>query len=425
LIKSELTSGAPCSVTLDDSDELRSFRDRFLIPKSEDGKEVIYFAGNSLGLQPKAVRAYIEQELADWERYAVEGHTKAKNPWMPYHEFLTPQTAMIVGALEEEVVNMNTLTANLHFMFVSFYRPDNKRNKILIESMSFPSDYYAVESQIRFHGYDPADCIIEAKPREGDSTIRTEDIEKIIEVKGEEIALIWLGGVNYYTGQAFEFKKITDAAHAKGITVGFDLAHAAGNLKLELHNWNVDFAAWCNYKYLNGGPGAIGGCFVHQKHLRDAAIPKFLGWWGHDKQSRFLMKHNFIPIPTAESWQVSNPPVFQLAALKASLDIFAEAGMQNLRDKSEGLTGYLEHLIESIHSDSIEIITPKDPDQRGCQLSLRIKNNGKSLFRELTDRNVICDWREPDVIRVAPVPLYNTFDDVWKFSEILKDILNT
>ncbi len=425
MIKSELTSGAPCSVTLDDSDELRSFRDRFLIPKSEDGKEVIYFAGNSLGLQPKAVRAYIEQELADWERYAVEGHTKAKNPWMPYHEFLTPQTAMIVGALEEEVVNMNTLTANLHFMFVSFYRPDNKRNKILIESMSFPSDYYAVESQIRFHGYDPADCIIEAKPREGDSTIRTEDIEKIIEVKGEEIALIWLGGVNYYTGQAFEFKKITDAAHAKGITVGFDLAHAAGNLKLELHNWNVDFAAWCNYKYLNGGPGAIGGCFVHQKHLRDAAIPKFLGWWGHDKQSRFLMKHNFIPIPTAESWQVSNPPVFQLAALKASLDIFAEAGMQNLRDKSEGLTGYLEHLIESIHSDSIEIITPKDPDQRGCQLSLRIKNNGKSLFRELTDRNVICDWREPDVIRVAPVPLYNTFDDVWKFSEILKDILNT
>ena len=425
MIKSELTSGAPCSVTLDDSDELRSFRDRFLIPKSEDGKEVIYFAGNSLGLQPKAVRAYIEQELADWERYAVEGHTKAKNPWMPYHEFLTPQTAMIVGALEEEVVNMNTLTANLHFMFVSFYRPDNKRNKILIESMSFPSDYYAVESQIRFHGYDPADCIIEAKPREGDSTIRTEDIEKIIEVKGEEIALIWLGGVNYYTGQAFEFKKITDAAHAKGITVGFDPAHAAGNLKLELHNWNVDFAAWCNYKYLNGGPGAIGGCFVHQKHLRDAAIPKFLGWWGHDKQSRFLMKHNFIPIPTAESWQVSNPPVFQLAALKASLDIFAEAGMQNLRDKSEGLTGYLEHLIESIHSDSIEIITPKDPDQRGCQLSLRIKNNGKSLFRELTDRNVICDWREPDVIRVAPVPLYNTFDDVWKFSEILKDILNT
>ncbi len=420
-----MTSGANCSVTLDDSDELRSFRERFLIPKSADGNEVIYFAGNSLGLQPKTVRSYIEQELLDWEQHAVEGHTKAKNPWMPYHEFLTPQTAMIAGALEEEVVNMNTLTANLHFMFVSFYRPDNIRKKILIEHKSFPSDYYAVESQIRFHGYDPKDCIIEANPRVGEDIIRTEDIEKIIDERGEEIALIWLGGVNYYTGQAFEFERITNAAHAKGITVGFDLAHAAGNLKLELHNWNVDFAAWCNYKYLNGGPGAIGGCFVHQRHLRDSSIPKFVGWWGHDKQSRFLMEHNFIPIPTAESWQVSNPPVFQLASLKASLDIFAEAGMQKLRDKSEGLTGYLEHLIESIHSDAIEIITPKNPEQRGCQLSLRIKNNGKSLFNELTKRNVICDWREPDVIRVAPVPLYNTFDDVWKFSEILKDILNS
>ncbi len=420
-----MTSGANCSVTLDDSDELRSFRERFLIPKSADGNEVIYFAGNSLGLQPKTVRSYIEQELLDWEQHAVEGHTKAKNPWMPYHEFLTPQTAMIAGALEEEVVNMNTLTANLHFMFVSFYRPDNIRKKILIEHKSFPSDYYAVESQIRFHGYDPKDCIIEANPREGEDIIRTEDIEKIIDERGEEIALIWLGGVNYYTGQAFEFERITKAAHAKGITVGFDLAHAAGNLKLELHNWNVDFAAWCNYKYLNGGPGAIGGCFVHQRHLRDSSIPKFVGWWGHDKQSRFLMEHKFIPIPTAESWQVSNPPVFQLASLKASLDIFAEAGMQKLRDKSEGLTGYLEYLIESIHSDTIEIITPKNPEQRGCQLSLRIKNNGKSLFNELTKRNVICDWREPDVIRVAPVPLYNTFDDVWKFSEILKDILNS
>jgi kynureninase len=418
-----LTHDKPCYKILDESDDLRSFREKFLIPKTADGSDVIYFAGNSLGLQPRTVRSYIEQELKDWELYAVEGHSKAKNPWMPYHEFLTPQTAIIMGALPEEVVNMNALTTNLHFMFVSFYRPSGKRKKILIESMSFPSDYYAVESQIKFHRNDPAECIIEAKPREGESCIRTEDIDKIINEQGEEIALIWLGGINYYTGQAFEFEKLTKAAHAKGITIGFDLAHAAGNLKLELHNWNVDFAVWCNYKYLNGGPGAIGGCFVHEKHLRDESLPKFLGWWGHDKKTRFLMEHKYVPIPTVESWQVSNPPVLQLASLKASLDIFAEAGMDNLRSKSEGLTEYLEHLIESVHSENIEIITPKDPNQRGCQLSLRIKKNGKSLFNELMARNVICDWREPDVIRVAPVPLYNTFEDVFKFSEIIKEVL--
>jgi kynureninase len=424
LTNSDNSVDKPSFEVLDNSDLLKAFREKFLIPKAADGKEVIYFAGNSLGLQPKSARTYIEQELKDWEQYAVEGHAKAKTPWMPYHEFLTPQTAMIVGALPEEVVNMNTLTANLHFMFVSFYRPKGNRKKILIEAMSFPSDYYAVESQIRYHGFDPAECIIEAGPRINESSIRTEDIERIIEDHCDEIALIWLGGVNYYTGQAFEFEKLTRAAHEKGIIIGFDLAHAAGNLELQLHNWNVDFAVWCNYKYLNGGPGAIGGCFVHEKHLRDESLPKFLGWWGHDKKTRFLMEHKYVPIPTVESWQVSNPPVFQLASLKASLDIFAEAGIDKLRSKSEALTEYLEQLIESVHSENIEIITPKDPGQRGCQLSLRIKKNGKSLFNELMSRNVICDWREPDVVRVAPVPLYNTFEDVFKFSEIIKDILN-
>ncbi|MBK6876131.1 MAG: kynureninase [Ignavibacteria bacterium] len=424
MTNSDNSAHKPCFEALDNSDDLKAFREKFLIPKSADGKDVIYFAGNSLGLQPKSVRTYIEQELKDWEQYAVEGHTKAKNPWMPYHEFLTPQTAMIVGALPEEVVNMNTLTANLHFTFVSFYRPKGIRKKILIEAMAFPSDYYAVESQIRYHGFDPAECIIEVKPRANESSIRTEDIESMIEDHCDEIALIWLGGINYYTGQAFEFEKLTKAAHDKGITIGFDLAHAAGNLELELHNWNVDFAVWCNYKYLNGGPGAIGGCFVHEKHLRDESLPKFLGWWGHDKKKRFLMEHKYIPIPTVESWQVSNPPVFQLASLKASLDIFAEAGIENLRSKSEGLTGYLEHLIESVHSENVEIITPNDPQQRGCQLSLRIKKSGKSLYNELMSRNVICDWREPDVIRVAPVPLYNSFEDVYNFSEIIKEVLN-
>lgn len=406
------------------SGNLNRFRDKFLIPKDSSGKDVIYFAGNSLGLQPKSVRQYIEQELNDWEQFAVEGHIKAKNPWMPYHEFLALQTANVVGALPEEVVNMNSLTTNLHLMFVSFYRPDSNRNKILIEEKSFPSDYYAVESQIRFHGFDPADCMIEAKAREGEDHIRTDDLLALIEERKDEIALIWLSGVNYYTGQAFEMDKITAFAHRFGITVGFDLAHAAGNLLLKLHDWNVDFAVWCNYKYLNGGPGAIGGCFVHQRHHANSSFPKFLGWWGHDKQTRFLMGHKFIPIQTAESWQLSNPPIFQLASLRASLDIFEEAGMQCLRAESESMTAYLEKLIEEFHSSRISIITPADKDQRGCQLSLRINNNGKELFDKLIENNVICDWREPDVIRVAPVPLYNTFDDVKTFSDILKGLLN-
>lgn len=407
---------------LDDADTLKSYRNRFLIPQDTNGEDILYFAGNSLGLQPKSVREYVEQELSDWEKHAVEGHAKARNPWLPYHEFLTEQTAGVVGALPEEVVNMNSLTSNLHFMFVSFYRPDKRRNKILIEAKSFPSDYYAVESQIRFHGFDPSECIVVAGPREGEETIRTEDILDLIGRHSEDLALVWLGGVNYYTGQAFDMKRITGKAHEHGITVGFDLAHAAGNLKLELHEWNVDFAVWCNYKYLNGGPGAIGACFVHKRHLKDASLPKFLGWWGHDKSTRFLMEHKFKPIPTVESWQVSNPPILQLASLKASLDIFAEAGMETLRKKSTELTAYLEHLIITIHSSNIKIITPADPEQRGCQLSLSIADNGKKLYKSLLERNIICDWREPDVIRVAPVPLYNTFSDIFRFSESLREL---
>lgn len=404
---------------LDLLDPLKHYREKFFIPKQKNGDDVIYFAGNSLGLEPKTVRAYVEQELKDWETLAVEGHTEAKNPWLPYHEFLTEQTARLVGAKPEEVVNMNSLTANLHLLFVSFYRPTKERHKILIESNAFPSDHYAVQSQIKFHGYDVEESLIEMKPRNGENKIRTEDIEELIEKEGDSIALIWFAGVNYYSGQAFDMKRITEAGHKKNITVGFDLAHATGNLLLQLHDWKVDFGVWCNYKYMNGGPGAIGGAYVHEKHLKDNSLPKFLGWWGHDKQTRFLMKHKYIPIPTVESWQVSNPPILQLASLKASLNIFDEAGMKNLRAKSEQLTSYLEFLINESKKDNIEIITPSEKNERGCQLSLRIKKNGKQLHQQLNDIGVICDWREPDVIRVAPVPLYNTFEDVFKFSEIL------
>ncbi len=407
---------------LDSSDFLKLYRDKFYIPKTQGGKDVIYFAGNSLGLEPKTVRGYVEQELLDWETMGVEGHNHAKTPWMPYHEFLTEQTAVLVGALPEEVVNMNSLSVNLHLMMVSFYRPTSKRNKILIEANAFPSDHYAVQSQIKFHGYDPVTSLIEMKPREGEFTIRTEDILEYIEREGDSVALIMFAGVNYYTGQAFEFEKIISAGHKKGCIVGFDHAHGAGNLLLKLHDWNCDFAVWCSYKYLNGGPGAIAGAFVHKKHLLDMTIPKFWGWWGQDKATRFLMHHNFQPIPTVESWQLSNPPILQLAALRASLNIFYEAGMAALRQKSELLTGFMEYLINENSNGIIEIITPKNINERGCQLSLRAISGGKELHRRLNENGVVCDWREPDVIRVAPVPLYNTFMDVWNFVKMLNSM---
>jgi kynureninase len=407
------------ALELDAKDELRSYRNEFHIPLQKNGEEHIYMCGNSLGLQPKRTKEFLNQELDDWATFGVEGHFHAKNPWLPYHEFLAESYAKIVGAKNSEVVAMNTLTVNLHLMMVSFYRPTQKRHKIIIEGDAFPSDIYAVESQIKHHGFLPESSLIKLRPRDGESAIRTEDISAIIEREGDEIALIMLGGVNYYTGQVFDFEKITKIAHNKGINVGFDLAHAAGNIKLELHKWGVDFAVWCSYKYLNSGPGSVAGAFVHEKH-HNAILPRFAGWWGHNKEDRFKMPDKFNPIISAEGWQLSNPPILSLAAIRASLSIFDEVGMDKLVSKSKKLTDYLVFLLNSIESDRIEIITP---EERGCQLSIRVNNGDKKLFDSITVNGVIADWREPDVIRVAPIPLYNSFQDVFDFYSLLKEEL--
>lgn len=421
---------------LDATDPIRAFKSRFHIPNFSEGNEVIYLTGNSLGLQPKTTRKYIEEELDDWARLGVEGHLHARHPWLPYHEFVTEPMSRVVGALPGETIVMNSLTVNLHLMMVSFYRPSGNRRKIVIEKGAFPSDQYAVESQLKFHdvlspGFSrqPSEGgthngLIELTPREGETLLRTEDIIETIERNGDEIALIMLGGVNYYTGQAFDMKAITEAGHRAGAVVGFDLAHAAGNLELKLHDWNVDFAVWCSYKYLNAGPGGIAGAFVHERHANSFDLPRFAGWWGHNKQTRFKMGPEFDPLPGAEGWQLSNPPIFQLAALRASLEIFDEAGMSALREKSLKLTGYLESLLAQIENDRIEVITPADPASRGCQLSIRVRNADRTLFDAITERGVIADWREPDVIRVAPVPLYNSFEDVYRFAEVLRECLN-
>ena len=404
---------------LDAKDELKHYRNEFHIPLQKNGEEHIYMCGNSLGLQPKRTKEFLNQELEDWATFGVEGHFHAKNPWMPYHEFLTESYAKIVGAKPAEVVAMNTLTVNLHLMMVSFYRPTEGRHKIIIEGDAFPSDIYAVESQIKHHGLSPETSLIKLRPRDGESAIRTEDISAIIEREGDEIALIMLGGVNYYTGQVFDFEKITKIAHNKGVNVGFDLAHAAGNIKLELHKWGVDFAVWCSYKYLNSGPGSVAGAFVHEKH-HNTNLPRFAGWWGHNKEDRFKMPDKFNPIISAEGWQLSNPPILSLAAIRASLSIFDDVGIDKLVSKSKKLTDYLVFLLNSIETDRIEIITPKE---RGCQLSIRVKNGDKKLFDSITVKGVIADWREPDVIRVAPIPLYNSFQDVFNFYSILKEEL--
>jgi kynureninase len=398
-------------------DPLAHFRERFHIPKMADGSDCIYLCGQSLGLQPKSAREYVEQELQDWARLGVDGQLHARNPWIPYHELLTAPISRLVGALPIEVVAMNSLTVNLHMMMVSFYRPTPQCHKILIEANAFPSDQYAVKSQVQYHGYDPAVSLMEVAPRPGECAIRTEDIEKLIDAEGKKIALIMLGGVNYYSGQAFDFSRITAAGHAKGCVVAFDLAHAIGNLPLKLHDWNVDFAVWCSYKYLNGGPGAIAGCFVHERHARHPKLPRFTGWWGHDKENRFLMKPDFHPIPGAEGWQLSNPSILSAAALRSSLDIFDEAQMERLRAKSALLTGYLEFLLDQDRSKRFSIITPRDSAQRGAQLSLRVNENGRAICDALAKEGIICDWREPDILRVAPVPLYNTFLDVYTFAE--------
>ena len=408
---------------LDAKDPLSSYRDEFYLPKHSDGSDILYFCGNSLGLQPKKVAAYMQQELEDWKTHGVEGHFQAKNAWMPYHEFFSAKLAKVVGAQENEVVVMNTLTANLHFMMVSFYRPTNKRNKIIIEGTAFPSDKYAVTSQIRFHGYDPEECLIQLRPRTGEETLRTEDIEAVLREHADSVALLMLGGVNYYTGQFFDLEYLASVAHDIGAVVGYDLAHAVGNVELKLHHWNVDFAVWCHYKYLNSGPGAIAGAFVHQKHLTNPDIPRFEGWWDTDKKSRFLMKDNFESMPSAESWQLSNAPVFSMTPLLASLELFDAVGMQKLNEKSRQMTAYLEYLLLQIDSDRIRIITPSTSKDRGCQLSIQVKNGNKALFDKITAKGVIADWREPDVIRVAPVPLYNSYLDVYQFVQILQNSL--
>ena len=410
---------------LDANDPLAPFRDEFHIPRMPDGREQLYFCGNSLGLQPKRVRAYVEETLKDWEMLGVEGHVHAKHPWLPYHEFLTEPMAALVGAQPSEVVVMNSLTVNLHLLMVSFYRPTATRYKILIEGDAFPSDKYAVASQVAFHGYDPADAVIELHSQTGQPAITPEEVLAAIATHGDEIALVLLGGVNYYTGQVFDMQAITAAAHEKGCVAGFDLAHAAGNLDLHLHDWNVDFACWCGYKYLNSGPGGISGVFVHERHGRDFSLPRFNGWWGHDKASRFKMPGQYIPLEGAEGWQLSNPPILAMAALRASLDLFKDAGgMAPLRAKSEILSAYLAFLLDQrLPKGALRVITPSDPRQRGCQISLQnLDGQGRARFERLTAAGVIADWREPDVIRLAPVPLYNRFVDAWDFVDILAGI---
>jgi len=405
-------------------DELSNYRNQFHIPKDKHGNELIYMTGNSLGLQPKSTKSYINQELEDWANLGVEGHTEAKNPWLPYHEYLTKSMANIVGAKPIEVVVMNTLTANLHFMMVSFYQPTKTRYKIVIESDAFPSDKYAVESQLRHHGFDDKEGLILWKPREGEELLHYEDLEAILESHGDEIALIMIGGVNYYTGQYFDLKRITELGHKHNCIVGFDCAHGAGNVELNLHDSSADFAVWCTYKYLNSGPGSLAGCFVHERHAYNKNLNRFTGWWSHNKQTRFNMRHEFDVLPGAEGWQLSNPPILSMAAIKASLDIFNEVGIKKLTKKSKKLTGYFEFLITKLNNQDIKIITPSDSDERGCQLSIQVKNANKTLHDKLTDAGVISDWREPDVIRCAPVPLYNSFEDVYKMVEKLKDMLN-
>jgi kynureninase len=383
----------------------------------------LYFTGNSLGLQPKTTKDYINQELKDWASLGVEGHMHAENPWMSYHEFLTQSMAKIVGAKPLEVVVMNTLTTNLHLMMVSFYKPTKKRYKILIEADAFPSDKYAVESQLRHHGYDDHEGLVLWKAREGEELANYDDLEKIIEEQGDEIALIMIGGVNYYTGQFFDLKRITKLGHKNGCVVGFDCAHGAGNVELNLHDSGADFAVWCTYKYLNSGPGSLGGCFVHERHAFDKTLNRFTGWWSHNKKTRFNMRHDFDVLPGAEGWQLSNPPILSMAAIRASLDIFNEVGIENLTKKSKKLTGYFEFLINELNHKDIKIITPSNPNERGCQLSIQVKNADKKLHQKLMEAGVITDWREPDVIRCAPVPLYSSFEDVYKMVERLKKIL--
>lgn len=415
---------------MDGSDPLKDFRDKFYIPIINE-KQCIYFVGNSLGLQPKTTQDYIYNELENWANYGVEAHFHAKIPWVDYHDIFVEPLSKIVGCLLREVVVMNHLTVNLHLLLTTFYRPTKERYKIICEAKAFPSDQYALESQVKLHaclpdrqGLDPDNAIIEVAPREGEYNIRTEDIVETINKYANEVAVVLFGGINYYSGKVFDMKAITEAAHKVGAYCGFDLAHAAGNIELHLHDWDVDFACWCSYKYLNSGPGNIAGAYIHQRFITDVSLPRLAGWWGYDKENRFKMEKNFKPIPTAEGWQLSNSPIISMAAHKAALDIFEEAGMENLLKKSKLLTGYLLFILDEINANSNkkvgEIITPKNEEERGCQVSILMLQKGKEVFNALKKHGVLSDWREPDVIRVAPVPLYNTFEDVYQFGQILK-----
>ena len=408
---------------LDQEDPISYLRNQFHIPRDKHGKEWLYFTGNSLGLQPKITSKYIEQELHDWANFGVEGHFEAKNPWLSYHELLTDTMAKVVGAKPVEVVVMNTLTTNLHLLMVSFYQPSKTKYKIIIESDAFPSDRYAVQSQLSFHGFDPEEALIEWKPKEGKELLELEDLKSILDSQGDEVALLLIGGVNYYTGQYLDIKKIAELGHAKKCMVGIDLAHGAGNIQPNLHDSSIDFAAWCTYKYLNSGPGSLSGLFVHEKHAQRKDLPRFAGWWNHNKETRFNMRQPFDVMEGAEGWQLSNPPILSMAAIKASLDIFEKVGMDALVKKSKKLTGFFEYLVNEIASDTIKIITPTNPNERGCQLSLQVKNTDKNLHKKLTENNIITDWREPDVIRCAPVPMYTSFEDVYHMVTILESLL--
>ncbi|MBC7555318.1 MAG: kynureninase [Taibaiella sp.] len=403
---------------LDKADKLSTFREQFFIPKHE-GRDAQYFCGNSLGLQPKCVENLMKAELNDWAEYGVEGHFLAKHPWFSYHHFFSESLARIVGAKKDEVVAMNTLTVNLHVLMQSFYRPQGKRYKILMEAGAFPSDQYAMETQVRMYGFDPFDAIIEITPREGKYIIEEEDILNAIKEAGDTLALVMIGGVNYYTGQFFNLQQITAAAHEAGAYAGFDLAHAMGNIPMQLHDWDVDFACWCSYKYLNSGPGGVGGIFVHERHGDDPSFFRLGGWWGNDEKSRFKMQKGFVPQKGAASWQMSNAPVFNMVGHLASLQLFDATTMKELRAKSEQLTGYLEFLLQQVNNLSFTIITPPEPARRGCQLSLLFNENGRKIFDHLAANGVIADWREPNVIRISPVPMYNTFEDVYKLYETM------
>lgn len=411
---------------LDEQDALKHFRSKFHIPQHE-GKDTYYFTGNSLGLQPKTAAAYIQEEMNAWANLAVEGHFYGKNPWTKYHDFFPPLLSPIIGAKEEEIVVMNQLTVNLHLLMVSFYNPTKERYKIICEAKAFPSDQYAFESQVKFHGFSYDEAVIEVAPRDGEHTLRTEDILATIEQHKDSVAVVLFGGLNYYTGQVFDIQAITNAAHKAGAYAGFDLAHAAGNIELKLHDWNVDFACWCSYKYMNASPGGISGAFIHEKHIANEQLHRFAGWWGYTKETRFKMAKGFQPIPTAEGWQLSNTPILLMAAYRASLDIFAEAGMEKLHTKRQLLSDYLLFVIDDINAQctnkTMEVLTPRTAADKGCQVSILMKKDGRKIFDELMQQGVIVDWREPNVIRVAPVPLYNTFEDIWKFGSIVQSIL--